>query len=78
MFFSKDNLPWVNLIWSQYYSNGWVPGNAKKGSFWWRSILKLLTIYKGLAKVDYGNGEIILFWHDLWNGNVMKASFSHL
>jgi hypothetical protein len=38
----------------------------------------LLTSYKGLAKADYGNGETILFWHDLWNGRVMKASFSHL
>jgi hypothetical protein len=60
-FFSKDNLPWVNLIWSQYYRNGSVPGNSKYGSFWWRCILKLLTTYKGLAKVDYGNGETILF-----------------
>jgi hypothetical protein len=32
-FFSRDNLPWINLIWSQYYSNGPVPGNAKKDSF---------------------------------------------
>jgi hypothetical protein len=38
----------------------------------------LLTSYKGLAKADYGNGETILFWHDLWNGRVMKASFPHL
>jgi hypothetical protein len=77
-FFSRDNLPWVNLIWSQYYNNGHILGNSKKGSFWWRSILKLLTSYKGLAKADYGNGETILFWHDLWNVHVMKASFPHL
>jgi hypothetical protein len=32
-FFSKANLPWVNLIWSQYYTNGWIPGNLMKGSF---------------------------------------------
>jgi hypothetical protein len=30
---SRANLPWVNLIWSQYYSNGRVPGLIKRGSF---------------------------------------------
>jgi hypothetical protein len=24
-FFSKADLPWVNLVWSQYYENGRVP-----------------------------------------------------
>jgi hypothetical protein len=24
-FFSKADLPWVNLVWSQYYGNGRVP-----------------------------------------------------
>jgi hypothetical protein len=38
----------------------------------------LLTTYKGLAKADFGNGETILFWHDLWNGPQMKASFPQL
>jgi hypothetical protein len=33
-FFKKANLPWVNLIWSQYYSNGLMPGNTRRGSFW--------------------------------------------
>jgi hypothetical protein len=29
-FFNKHDLPWVNLIWSNYYRNGRVPGEAKK------------------------------------------------
>jgi hypothetical protein len=58
---SRANLPWVNLIWSQYYSNGRVPRTIKRGSFWWRNILRLLTSYKGTAKAHFGTGETILF-----------------
>jgi hypothetical protein len=32
-FFNKADLPWVKLIWSQYYSNGKVPGTVRKGGF---------------------------------------------
>jgi hypothetical protein len=31
---SKADLPWVNLVWSQYYGHDKVPGSSKKGSFW--------------------------------------------
>jgi hypothetical protein len=64
-FFNKANLPWVKLIWSQYYSNGKLPGHAMKGFFWWRSILRLLDNYKGIAKANFHSGDTILFWHDL-------------
>jgi hypothetical protein len=60
-FFNKQDLPWVNLIWMQYYSNGRVPGHTMKGSFWWKSILKLLNVYKGISQVEAGSGETILF-----------------
>jgi hypothetical protein len=32
-FFNKENLPWVNLIWDNYYKNGKLPSATKKGSF---------------------------------------------
>jgi hypothetical protein len=48
-FFNRADLPWVKLLWSQYYSNGKVPGIATKCGFWWRSIVKLLSKYKGIA-----------------------------
>jgi hypothetical protein len=35
-FFNKANLPWVYLVWSQYYSNGKLPTNTSKGSSWWQ------------------------------------------
>jgi hypothetical protein len=34
-FFSKDDLPYVQLIWWKYYPNGKVPDHTMKGSFWW-------------------------------------------
>jgi hypothetical protein len=55
-----------------------VPGDLKKGSFWWRCILKLLNSFKGIARIEFGRGDTILFWHDLWNGQVLKFSFPHL
>jgi hypothetical protein len=63
-FFSKTDLPWVNLVWFQYYVNGRVPGNLRKRSFLWRCILKLLNTYKGIGKANFGKGDIIMFWHD--------------
>jgi hypothetical protein len=77
-FFTKVDMPWVKLIWSQYYGNGKVTGNSRKCSFWWRSGLSMLNTFKGLAKTDYSKGDTILFWHDLWNGQLLKASFPHL
>jgi hypothetical protein len=72
-FFSKANLSWVKLLWSQYYTNDRVPGNVMKGSFWWRSILRLLNNFKGIAKVDYSSVDTILLWQDLWNDQVLNC-----
>jgi hypothetical protein len=55
--YSRADLPWVNLIWSQYYSNVRALGNLGKGSFWWRSIMKLLNNYKQIAMADFDRGE---------------------
>jgi hypothetical protein len=38
-------------------------------------VLKLLDNYKGISKFDFGAGDTILFWQDLWNGRVMKLSY---
>ena len=51
-FFNREDIPWVHLVWEKYYSNGSLPSSQKKGSFWWRDIIKLLDAYKGLACVN--------------------------
>jgi hypothetical protein len=77
-FFNKADLPWVHLIWEKYYQNNKLPGEQMKGSFWWRSILRLLPTYKGIAQVSFGSGDTILFWNDIWNGRVLKFTYPEL
>jgi hypothetical protein len=53
-FYNKHDIPWVNLIWESYYSNQNLPDNINVGSFWWKSHLKLLDLYKGMASCNAG------------------------
>jgi hypothetical protein len=32
-FFNRHNIPWVNLIWNNYYKCGTIPTKKKVGSF---------------------------------------------
>jgi hypothetical protein len=32
-FYSKADIPWVHLVWNNYYSNNRLPGQQNKGSF---------------------------------------------
>jgi hypothetical protein len=68
----------TNFLTSKYYANGSVPSNRRKGSFWWRDLLKLLDKYKGIFQVHLGSGDTILFWKDMWNGQLLNQSFPHL
>jgi hypothetical protein len=77
-FFNKQGLPWVQLIWTNYYNNGRITGQTKKGSFWWKDNLKLLNIYKGIAPVEARKGDTINFWQDMWNGRVLSQLYPHL
>jgi hypothetical protein len=77
-FFTKVVLPWVKLIWFKYYSNGKVPGDVIKGSFWWRSMLRMLNTYKGIAQAQLGLGDTILFWSDMWSERIIKLSYAQL
>jgi hypothetical protein len=48
-FFSKADLRWVRLLWTQHYLNGKVLGQRTRGSFLWRSNLKLLNVVLTIA-----------------------------
>jgi hypothetical protein len=74
-FYNRLGIPWVKLIWENYYRNGVVPGLRPKGSFWWKSLLKLLTAYKGISRVQIQDGNTVLLWHDSW-ANTIKNSHS--
>jgi hypothetical protein len=51
-FFSKQDLPWVKLLWHKCYRNGKLPEKANRGSFWWKGITKHLDTFKGVATVQ--------------------------
>jgi hypothetical protein len=78
-FYNKKEVPWVKLIWHAHYSNGQIPhATTEKGSFWWRDILKLCDLFRGIANCNIGDGSTVLFWSDLWNGNVMQIKYPRL
>jgi hypothetical protein len=77
-FYNREDLPWIKLLWSKYYTNGKVLGQSMKGSFWWCGILKLLTTFKGIAQATARTGDTILFWKDMWNGQVLQISYPKL
>jgi hypothetical protein len=77
-FFNKEPTPWVSLIWEKYYSSGKLPGNQRKGSFWWRDIQKLIIKFKGMSRVNVGSGESCLLWEDLWDDEVAAQKFPQL
>lgn len=77
-FFNRKDTPWVSLIWETYYDSGKLPGTSKKGSFWWRDVLKLLDKFKGMARVEVNNGKSCMLWEDLWGIEPVIHKFPEL
>jgi hypothetical protein len=78
-FYNKRDIPWVTLIWNKYYSEGEVPHATKdKGSFWWKDLLKLCDIYRGISKCTVGDGTAVLFCSDIWNDLLLQDKFPRL
>jgi hypothetical protein len=77
-FYNRADIPWVNLVWENYYQNGKLPGQQKKGSFWWKYIIKLINLFKGVAIPKVQEGSTILFWQDLWNGQILQQQSPEL
>ena len=69
--YNRMDVPWVNLIWNSYYSDGVLPGQQLEGSFWWKAHLRLIDSYKGMAKCNLGDGKSVYFWTDIWNENCL-------
>lgn len=77
-FYNKEDLSWVHLLWDNYYHNGTLLSTTKKGSFWWRDILKLNDQFKGFASVHLGSGTSVWFWQDQWSDIVPMQVFPEL
>lgn len=77
-FFNREDIPWVSLVWESYYSSDKLPSTTKKGSFWWRDVLKLLDKFKGMAKVTVNDGRSCFFWEDLWGDDTLVHKYPEL
>jgi hypothetical protein len=77
-FFNNQDIPWIKLVKGAYYNNGNLPGAVVEGSFWWKTHLKLVDTYKGLAKCNLGNGKSSFFWQDNWEDNCLQHNLPHL
>ena len=73
-FFNKLDIPWVQLIWDTYYLDS-IPHAAEIcGSFWWRDLIHLMPIYRGITKAQVHTGKDILFWKDHWTDGILAET----
>ena len=63
----------------EYYYQNRVPHAIREvGSFWWKDVLRLNVLYRGISRCSLGNGSSILFWEDLWGPVVLALAFPNL
>jgi hypothetical protein len=68
----------VSLIWNKYY-DGKVPHATREvGSFWWKDVQRLNTIFRGIARCTIGDGTTLTFWEDLWTDEILAHHFPRL
>ena len=78
-FYNQKDVPWVKLVWNAHYQNGQIPhATTDKGSFWWRDLLKLCDMFRGISSCIVGNGSTVLFWSDVWNNHLLQEKFPRL
>lgn len=70
-FYNHWDVPWVKLIWNAYYNQAVQHASDACGSFWWRDLMQLSDIFRGVTKVKLGNGSMTLFWKDLWGEHTL-------
>jgi hypothetical protein len=77
-FYTKQDVPWVHLIWSLYGDN--VPhACSKRGSFWWKDIFSFVNDYRAVTQCVIGDGSSVLFWKDFWvDGTLLCDKFPRL
>jgi len=77
-FYSRQDIPWVKLIWGTYYQNKVPHASREVGSFRWKDVLRLNVLYRGIARCSLGDGSTVLFWGDLWGPVVLAQAFPNL
>jgi hypothetical protein len=67
-FYCKENILWVNLVWS-LYPRGAPHAHSSRGSFWWRDVFSFIHDYRSITKCVIGSDATVLFWKDSWHDN---------
>jgi hypothetical protein len=47
---NRLDIPWVDVVWSNYYSDGTLRSEKNVGLFWWKVVLKNIYTFKELAQ----------------------------
>ena len=67
----------MQLLWDAYYTDKIPHVVPPVGSFWWRDILKLTPIFRGISQVQVVSGTSALFCKDLWGQDVLQITHPH-
>lgn len=70
--YNKSDIPWVQHIWWKHYQDRVRHGSKEVGSFWWKDILRLGTLFSCIAKCCLGDGSSVLFWGDVWHDGILS------
>lgn len=73
-FYNKMDIPWVQLTWDTYYNQKILHATDPISSFWWRDILKLVPVFRGVSNMKIVCGTTSLFWKDLWSPEIISTS----
>ena len=77
-FYNKENIPWVCLIWSKYYSNRVPHATREVGSFWWKDVLRLNVLFRQVTRCELGDGSSVCFWDDFWLDGILAHKYPRL
>jgi hypothetical protein len=74
-FYNKEDIPWVQLVGFKHYSRKVPHASAEVCSFWWKYILRLNVLYRGITKCNVGDGKTVTFWENLWTKEILASKF---
>jgi hypothetical protein len=57
-FYSKEEIPWVKLVWT-LYPRGVPHAQSSRGSFWWKDVFSYVNDYRSLTTCKIGNGDSV-------------------
>lgn len=74
-FFNRSEASWVKFVWSAYYNVTVPTDDDRRGSFWWRDLVKLIPAFKTSSKGMPGNEDSFSFWQDAWASEPLSSRF---